>query len=158
VFPNEIARSAPSSPGCASIDTFNTTVKTLSVSHHPGGNPGANLTSISNRCYLREAAFKWELTKETIHLPLGCLQDGVGIAWSAPSSPGCAASQRLVQGFYLTQNIFEVVLQNSIVIQIRQLILCINNSQGQVDGCVGKLISTSQRLVQGLRITGVPHS
>ena len=32
--------------------------------------------SISNRCHLFEAAFVWELTKEIIHLPLGCLQGG----------------------------------------------------------------------------------
>ena len=43
---------------------------------HPGGNPGPNLKSISHRCYLREVAFVWELTKETIVLPLGCLQGG----------------------------------------------------------------------------------
>jgi len=43
---------------------------------HPGGNPGANLKSTSHRCYLFEVAFVWELTKETIVLPLGCLQDG----------------------------------------------------------------------------------
>ena len=42
----------------------------------PGGNPGANLESISHRCYLREVGFEWELTKETICL-LGCLQGGV---------------------------------------------------------------------------------
>jgi hypothetical protein len=28
------------------------------------------------RCHLFEVAFAWELTKETIHLPLGCLQGG----------------------------------------------------------------------------------
>jgi len=44
------------------------------ISVHPGGNPGANLKSISHRCYLREVAFEWELTKETIYFPLGCLQ------------------------------------------------------------------------------------
>ena len=44
---------------------------------HPGGNPGADLQSISQEFYLREEAFEWELTKETICLPLGCLQDGV---------------------------------------------------------------------------------
>jgi len=33
-------------------------------SSHPGVNPGANLQSTSHRCYLREAAFEWELTKE----------------------------------------------------------------------------------------------
>ena len=43
---------------------------------HPGGNPWANLKSISHRCHLFEVAFVWELTKETIHLPLGCLQGG----------------------------------------------------------------------------------
>ena len=43
---------------------------------HPGGNPGANLKSISHRCYLFEVAFVWGLTKETIDLPLGCLQGG----------------------------------------------------------------------------------
>ena len=37
-------------------------------------NPGANLKSISHRCYLFEVAFVWELAKETIYLPLGCLQ------------------------------------------------------------------------------------
>ena len=36
----------------------------------------ANLESISHRCYLRKEAFEWELTKDTIYLPLGCLQGG----------------------------------------------------------------------------------
>ena len=45
---------------------------------HPGGNPGANIKSITHRCYIFEVAFVWELTKETIHLPLGCLQGGLG--------------------------------------------------------------------------------
>ena len=45
---------------------------------HPGGRPGANLKSISHKCDLREVAFAWELTKETIHLPLGCLQGRIG--------------------------------------------------------------------------------
>ena len=44
---------------------------------HPGGNPGANLKSTSHRCYLFEVAFVWEVTKETIVLPQGCLQGGV---------------------------------------------------------------------------------
>jgi len=46
---------------------------------HPEGNPWANLKSISHRCYLFEVAFEWELTKETIVLPLGCLQGGEGV-------------------------------------------------------------------------------
>ena len=40
---------------------------------HRGGNPGENLKSIS---HLREVEFVWELTKETIYLPMGCLQGG----------------------------------------------------------------------------------
>ena len=40
---------------------------------HPGDNPGANLKSISHRCHLILVAFVWELTQETIHLRLGCL-------------------------------------------------------------------------------------
>ena len=45
--------------------------------HHPGGNPGANLKSISRRYYLFEIALVCELTEETIHLPLGCLKGGL---------------------------------------------------------------------------------
>ena len=43
-----------------------------------GGNPGANLSSISHRCYLFDIAFVWELTEDTIVLPLGCLLGGRG--------------------------------------------------------------------------------
>ena len=40
-------------------------------------NPGANRKSISHRYHPILVAFVWELTKETIHLPLGCLQGGL---------------------------------------------------------------------------------
>ena len=50
------------------------------------GNPGANLKSVYHRCNLFEVAFVWELTKETIVLPLGCLKGG---AWSTRLS--CAS-------------------------------------------------------------------
>ena len=43
---------------------------------HPRVELRANLNSISYRCHLFEVAFVWELTKESIHLPLGCLQGG----------------------------------------------------------------------------------
>ena len=33
--------------------------------------------SISNRCHLFKLSFVWELTKQTTHLPLGCLQGGL---------------------------------------------------------------------------------
>jgi hypothetical protein len=45
--------------------------------HHPGVELRANLKSIPHRCHLFGVAFVWELTKETIHLPLGCLQGGL---------------------------------------------------------------------------------
>jgi len=45
---------------------------------HPGDNPGANLKSISHICYPILVAFVWELTKEAINLPLGCLYELVG--------------------------------------------------------------------------------
>ena len=53
-------------------------VRSLGVVYqtHPGGNSGANFKSISHRCYLREVAFEWELTKEIIYLPLDYLQGG----------------------------------------------------------------------------------
>ena len=51
-------------------------INATEMGNHPGGNPGANLKSISHRCFLLEVAFEWELTKETIYLPLGCLQGG----------------------------------------------------------------------------------
>jgi hypothetical protein len=78
-------RSAPSSPPTFTTHTppdLQHLLGRASPSHfiphnHPGGNPGANLESISHKCYLQEVAFEWELTKETIHLPLGCLQGGV---------------------------------------------------------------------------------
>ena len=43
---------------------------------HPGVELRANLKSIAPKCHLFEVAFVWELPQETIHLPLGCLQDG----------------------------------------------------------------------------------
>ena len=55
-----------------------------------GGNPGASLESISDRCHLREVAFEWELTKESIYLPLGCLQGG---------EEGCDRARRAPDGW-----------------------------------------------------------
>ena len=46
----------------------------ITLIFRPGGNPGVNIKSISHRYYLREVALQRELTKETIYLPLGCLQ------------------------------------------------------------------------------------
>jgi hypothetical protein len=49
----------------------------ISTPRHPGGNPGANLKSISHRCHPILVVFVWKLIKETMDLPLGCLQAGV---------------------------------------------------------------------------------
>jgi len=45
---------------------------------------------------------------------------------------------------YLTQSVFEVVLQKSIPTQICQLILYISKSKGYVDGFVGQLTSAKR--------------
>ena len=42
--------------------------------NHPRGNPGANFKSISHRCHPILVAFVGVLTRETINLPLACLQ------------------------------------------------------------------------------------
>jgi len=53
---------------------------------HPGSNPGENLEPSSHRSHPILVAFVWELTKETIYLPLGCLQGGVRIRGSIIAS------------------------------------------------------------------------
>ena len=62
---------------------LNDFINTFREVSHPGGNTGANIKSISRRCYLREVSFEWKLAQETIHLPLGCLQGG------SPDGPCC---------------------------------------------------------------------
>ena len=51
----------------------------------------ANLKSISHRCRPILVAFVWVLTKETIHLPRGCLQGGSPARASAVSGAGAGA-------------------------------------------------------------------
>ena len=53
--------------------------------NHPRIELRANLKT-SHRNYLFEVAFVWELTKETIHLPLSCLQGG-GLGFEGQPSP-----------------------------------------------------------------------
>ena len=43
---------------------------------------GQILSQISQRCHPILVAFEWGLTKETIYLPLGCLQGGI-LWWSS---------------------------------------------------------------------------
>jgi hypothetical protein len=49
----------------------------LFVPPQPGVELRAKLQPISHRCHLYEVAFVYELTEETIHLPLSCLQGGL---------------------------------------------------------------------------------
>ena len=65
----------------------------LLATRHPGGNSGANLKSISHRCYLWEVAFERDLTKETTHLLLGCLQGGLGRTSEGGAEPLAASHQ-----------------------------------------------------------------
>ena len=51
-------------------------VELVPVRNHHKIESRTNLVSISHRCHLFVVAFVWELTKETIELPLGCLQGG----------------------------------------------------------------------------------
>jgi len=44
---------------------------------HPGGETGANFKSVSHRCHPILVAFVWNLTKEIVNLPQGCLQGGL---------------------------------------------------------------------------------
>ena len=71
---------------------------------HPGIELRENLKSISHRCHLFEVAFVWELTKETINLPLSCLQggevtrdEGDEVEGRARGSPVDAARRHLLQ-------------------------------------------------------------
>ena len=48
-----------------------TSLTSLKVTH------GQIFSQLPYKCYLEEEAFVWELTQETIVLPLGCLQGGV---------------------------------------------------------------------------------
>ena len=49
---------------------------------HSGGNPGINIKAISHRYYLFEVRSVYELTKETIGLPLGCLRAERNVSWT----------------------------------------------------------------------------
>ena len=84
----------------------------FTVISHPGGNPGANLKSISQRCYLFEVAFAWELTKETIVLPLGCLQGGSPMQTSA-STAGLAVLHQILPFFSLFAETISAICSNN---------------------------------------------
>ena len=72
--PEELHCSSLASQSLSLCTGGNEQVRTMPS--HPGGNPGANRKSISHKCYRFEVAIVWEFTKETIVLPLGCLQGG----------------------------------------------------------------------------------
>ena len=60
---------------------------------HPGGNPGVNVESISHRCHPIPVVFVWELTKETMHMPLDFLQGGV-VYEDYEQLAGCTSTTR----------------------------------------------------------------
>ena len=62
-------------------------LRRFEVNNHPGGNPGENVKSTTHRCHPILVAFVWELTKETINLPLGCLQEEMKRRPGARSAP-----------------------------------------------------------------------
>ena len=51
--------------------------------HHPGGNPGANLKSISHRCQPILVAFEFKLTKETNQFAHGLPTGRSDVDWVA---------------------------------------------------------------------------
>ena len=73
---------------------------------HPGVELRANPKSISHRCHLFEVAHVWELTQETIHLPLGCLEGGVAY-------PARARSCRLGRAGHRIGSDVRVIRKNS---------------------------------------------
>jgi len=52
----------------------------------------ANPKSTSHRCYILEVACVWELTKETIDQPLGCLQGGCEESQIGPAASSLTPS------------------------------------------------------------------
>jgi hypothetical protein len=52
------------------------------LGHHPGGNLGANLKSISHRFFLREVAFERDLTKKPYIYPWVVSRVVWGAAWA----------------------------------------------------------------------------
>jgi len=59
---------------CISQGPCHARLSPLTTLHRPGVELRANLKSVSHERHLEDVAFVWELTKETIHLPPGCLQ------------------------------------------------------------------------------------
>ena len=72
---------------------------------HPGGNPGANLKSISHICHPILVVFVSELTKETTDLPPGCLHgrmwgDACGASWQGTNlNPKLISHDVLIRWF-----------------------------------------------------------
>ena len=87
---------------------------------HPGGNPGANLESISHRCHPILVACVWELTKKPIKLPLGCLQGaspGSGDPWRgaarAEDTHGTPTQSHITPSILVYEDIMGIDQRNS---------------------------------------------
>ena len=61
--------------------------KGVKMLHHPGIKLRANVKSILHRCHPILVEFVWELTEETVDLPLGCLQGGLVPCRGFPARP-----------------------------------------------------------------------
>jgi len=82
---------------------------------HPEVELRANLKPISQRCHPTLVAFAWELTKETLDLPLGCLQGGDGNEIIA-----CFSFSRIEDGYdWLIQTGHGVCCAVSLVLHCR---------------------------------------
>ena len=73
---------------------------------HLGLESRAYLKSIFYRCHLLVVAFVWELTKETIHLPLGCLQGRVVLRCGMLGRVGCEGGRVVWVGSWLHINVY----------------------------------------------------
>ena len=71
--------------------------------HYPGVDLRANFNSISYRFHLFEVALLWELTIETIHLPLECDQGGLDS--DAVREANSIFESENIQGFLAHKNL-----------------------------------------------------
>jgi hypothetical protein len=72
-------------------------------------------------------AFKEELTRERISLPLGCLQGGQQYQWLSALYKGLSPQAGGVDHFYLTQCIKQMVLESQAPHKTVNLLFTITN-------------------------------
>ena len=95
---------------------------------------GANIRSISHRCYLREVSSEWELTKETVYLPLGCLQGGETVSQKWFESRLTPASAAISTSFIIPAASCSVCRGGD-----RSVLATVETTQGQIAGFFSQL-------------------